>query len=44
MLTSTIDGWYWGNLLIGGIIGMVFVDPLTGAMWKLDPFIYMQLA
>lgn len=36
-LTSTIDGWYWGNLLMGGVLGMVIIDPLTGAMWKLDP-------
>lgn len=34
-LTATIDGWYFGNLLFGGILGMVIVDPATGAMWKL---------
>jgi len=34
-LTAAIDGWYWGNLLIGGVIGMMIVDPLTGSMWKL---------
>lgn len=31
-----LDGWYFGNLLIGGIIGMLIVDPATGAMYKLD--------
>ena len=31
-----LNGWYFGNLLIGGIIGMLIVDPATGAMWKLD--------
>jgi len=31
-----LNGWYFGNLLIGGVLGMVVVDPLTGAMWKLD--------
>lgn len=31
-----IDGWYFGNLLLGGIVGMLIVDPLTGAMYKLD--------
>ncbi|MDR1881971.1 MAG: hypothetical protein LBR26_04220 [Prevotella sp.] len=31
-----IDGWYFGNLLLGGVIGMLIVDPLTGAMWKLE--------
>lgn len=30
-----IDGWYWGNLLIGGWLGMLIVDPTTGAMWKI---------
>jgi hypothetical protein len=32
----SLNGWYWGNLLIGGIIGMLIVDPATGAMYKLD--------
>ncbi len=42
-LTSKVDGWYWGNLLIGGVLGMVIIDPLTGAMWKLDPNVSIQL-
>ena len=29
-----IDGWYFGNILVGGLIGMLIVDPITGAMWK----------
>ena len=29
-----INGWYWGNILLGGLIGMVIVDPITGAMWE----------
>lgn len=35
-LTATLDGWYFGNILLGGIIGMLIVDPATGAMYKLD--------
>lgn len=35
-LSATIDGWYFGNLLIGGLIGILIVDPLTGAMFKID--------
>lgn len=31
-----LNGWYFGNLLLGGVIGMLIVDPATGAMWKLD--------
>jgi len=31
-----VDGWYWGNILLGGVIGMLIVDPATGAMYKLE--------
>ena len=31
-----LDGWYFGNILIGGLIGMLIVDPATGAMYKLE--------
>jgi hypothetical protein len=31
-----LDGWYWGNILFGGFIGLLIVDPATGAMYKLD--------
>ncbi|UVE18269.1 hypothetical protein NVV93_02390 [Pseudomonas sp. LS44] len=34
-LDSELSGWYWGNILFGGLIGMLIVDPLTGAMYKL---------
>lgn len=30
-----INGWYFGNILLGGVIGMLIVDPATGAMYKL---------
>jgi hypothetical protein len=36
-LESSMSGWYLGNLLFGGIIGMLIVDPLTGAMYNLSP-------
>lgn len=35
VITGSMDGWYLGNILIGGLIGMLIVDPITGAMWKL---------
>lgn len=39
-----LNGWYFGNLLFGGLIGMLIVDPATGAMWKLQtPPIYVTL-
>ena len=31
-----LDGWYFGNILFGGLIGMLIVDPATGAMYKID--------
>ncbi len=31
-----LDGWYCGNILLGGLIGMLIVDPATGAMYKLE--------
>ncbi len=34
-LEATLDGWYIGNIIFGGLIGFLIVDPLTGAMWKL---------
>lgn len=36
-LGSSVSGWYFGNLLIGGLIGMLIVDPMTGAMYNLTP-------
>ena len=36
-LQPTLSGWYIGNLLFGGVIGMLIVDPLTGAMYNLTP-------
>ena len=35
-VTFSIDGWYFGNILLGGLIGMLIIDPATGAMWKID--------
>lgn len=31
-----LNGWYFGNLFLGGFLGMLIIDPATGAMWKLD--------
>jgi hypothetical protein len=31
-----VDGWYIaGNIFIGGLLGWLVVDPITGAMWTL---------
>jgi len=42
-LSSSIDGWYWGNILLGGIIGMLIVDPATGAMYNLPTRVDVSL-
>ena len=34
---AKIDGWYFGNILFGGLIGLLVVDPLTGSMYTLSP-------
>lgn len=37
-INSSVNGWYIaGNLVFGGVFGWLIVDPLTGAMWTLDP-------
>ena len=38
MISSRPNGWYiLGNLIFGGLIGWLIVDPATGAMWTLAP-------
>jgi hypothetical protein len=34
-IKSTLNGWYFGNLAIGGGLGMLIIDPATGAMYKI---------
>lgn len=36
-ITPSINPWYFANILLGGAVGMVIVDPLTGAMFNLNP-------
>ena len=36
-IQSTMNGWYFGNIIFGGAIGLLIVDPATGAMWTLSP-------
>ncbi|WP_416395219.1 hypothetical protein [Allohahella sp. A8] len=35
VMDTDLDGWYFGNLVLGGILGALIVDPITGAMWRL---------
>jgi len=34
-LRATADAWYFGNIIFGGLIGILIVDPATGAMYQL---------
>ena len=36
-LEPSLSGWYFGNIVFGGLIGMLIVDPITGAMYNLSP-------
>lgn len=42
-INAGLDGWYVGNILFGGVIGLVIVDPATGAMWSLDQHVHAHL-
>jgi uncharacterized protein YceK len=42
-LRSDLDGWYIGNIVFGGLIGMLVVDPATGAMYRLPERIDVSL-
>jgi hypothetical protein len=43
-LKAKIDPWYFGNVLFGGLIGLLIVDPVTGAMYKLPESIDVNLS
>jgi hypothetical protein len=34
---ANLNLMYFGNIIFGGALGFVIVDPLTGAMWTLNP-------
>jgi hypothetical protein len=36
-IKSSVDGWYFGNIIFGGLIGILIVDPATGDMFTLAP-------
>ncbi|AEJ00179.1 hypothetical protein Nit79A3_0277 [Nitrosomonas sp. Is79A3] len=37
IVDTEVNGWYvGGNLVFGGLLGYLIIDPATGAMWKLD--------
>lgn len=34
-ISAEFEGWYLGNIFIGGLPGMLIIDPLSGAMFKI---------
>ncbi|HKO88139.1 MAG TPA: hypothetical protein VJU83_06420 [Burkholderiales bacterium] len=36
-LESIPSGWYAGNVVFGGLLGLLVVDPWTGGIYKLEP-------
>lgn len=43
-LESRINDWYFGNILFGGLIGLLIVDPATGAMYKLPDEVKVKIS
>ncbi|BDV42259.1 hypothetical protein GURASL_11820 [Geotalea uraniireducens] len=35
-LQAELNGWYFGNIALGGALGMLIIDPGTGAMWSIN--------
>lgn len=35
IVDSSLSGWYLGNLIFGGPLGILIIDPATGSMWSL---------
>ncbi len=31
-----ISGWYWANIIFGGLIGLLIIDPISGDMYYLE--------
>lgn len=42
-LNSGVNGWYFGNLLFGGFLGLLVIDPATGAMFDLPDDLSVSL-
>ncbi len=41
--SSDIDPWYFGNIVFGGILGALLIDPGTGAMFMLQETMLVPL-
>ncbi len=41
-IRAKVDGWYWGNIFFGGVIGWLIIDPASGSMYKIDETIVVE--
>jgi hypothetical protein len=39
---ARLNGWYFGNIVFGGLIGILIVDPVSGAMWDLPDDVLIE--
>lgn len=40
-----VSGWYWaGNFVIGGLLGYLIIDPITGDMYYLDEEVNLNMS
>jgi hypothetical protein len=37
-VTFKLNGWYFGNIVFGGFLGLLIIDPASGAMWRIDKY------
>ena len=44
VVKASLSGWYFGNILFGGLVGVLIVDPITGKMWKLPTDVSANLS
>lgn len=39
-----VSAWYWAeNLILGGLIGYLIIDPITGDMYYLDEDVHLNM-
>lgn len=43
VLDTGVNGWYVGNVVFGGLIGFLIVDPASGAMYRLPETTHVEL-
>jgi hypothetical protein len=35
-VSASLNSWYFGNIVFGGFLGFLIIDPATGAMYRLN--------